>query len=64
MFGPKLKIEKDLYDRLKTCAEVAGYSSVDEFVKHVLEKELERIDGENADVEETKRRLKGLGYIS
>ncbi len=63
MFGPKIKIDKDLYRRLKECAEKAGYSSVDEFITHVLEKAAETI-GDDADEDEVKRRLKGLGYIS
>ena len=41
--GNKIKIEKELLDRLKKAAELAGYSSVDEFVVHVLEKELDNI---------------------
>jgi len=64
MFGPKIKLSKELYQRLATCAEKAGYSSVDEFVIHVLEKEAERIDSEKVDEEQVKQRLKGLGYIS
>lgn len=64
MFGPKVKIDKELYQRLKLCAEKAGYSSVDEFIIHVLEREVEKIGGDNAEEEEIKKRLKGLGYIS
>ncbi|NOZ20875.1 MAG: hypothetical protein GXP25_07270 [Planctomycetes bacterium] len=64
MFGPKIKLSKELYRKLTECAERAGYSSVDEFVIHVLEKEAERIDSENADEEQVKQRLRGLGYIS
>jgi hypothetical protein len=62
----KIKIEKDLHEKLKVCAEAAGYSSVEEFVNHVLEKEVERVLGDNDDVDmdATKERLKGLGYIS
>ena len=64
MFGPKVKIDKDLYDKLKNCAEAGGYSSVDEFVQHILEREVEKLGGDDADMEETKKRLEGLGYIS
>ena len=63
MFGPKVKLSKDLYDRLKHIAELAGYSSVDEFIIHVLEKETEKTGGED-DEEKLKESLKGLGYIS
>ena len=61
--GPKVKIDKELMARLKKAAELAGYSSVDEFVIHVLEKELAQID-DGASDEEIKKRLEGLGYIS
>ena len=61
--GAKIKIEKGLYDRAKKCAELAGYSSVDEFITHLIEKELSHLEGAQND-EEIKERLKGLGYIS
>ena len=38
MFEPKIKIERNLYATLKQAAQVAGYSSVDEFITHILEK--------------------------
>jgi len=63
MFGSKLKIEKDLLDRAEKVAKDAGYSSVSEFVTHVLEKELEKLEGASSE-EELQNRLKGLGYIS
>ena len=58
----KIKIDSNLYDRLKKVTEVAGYSSVEEFVTHMIEKELEKIEAPDDDraVEE---RLRGLGYI-
>jgi hypothetical protein len=62
--GSKIKLDKDLMERVKKAAELAGYSSVDEFVVHVLEKELSRIDEGGASDEEIKKRLEGLGYIS
>jgi len=61
--GPKIKLDRDLYERTKKAAELAGYSSVDEFVIHVLEKELAGID-DGASDEEIKKKLEGLGYIS
>ncbi len=63
MGAPKIKLDKDLHERLKKAAELAGYSSVDEFIVHVLEKELAQID-DGASDEEIKKRLEGLGYIS
>jgi hypothetical protein len=60
---PKITIEQDLYARLKDCAIVVGYSSIDEFVTHVLEKEVALIE-EAEDDPDVKKRLQGLGYIS
>lgn len=62
MFEPKIKLDRDLYGRLKVVAEAAGYSSVDEFVVHLLEKAA--ADGERAQgKDEVRRRLQGLGYL-
>ena len=61
--GPKIKLDKDLFERLKKASEIAGYSSVDEFVVHILEKELAGLDDSATD-EEIKKKLEGLGYIS
>ena len=63
MFGPKIKLDKELYERVKKFAKAAGYSSIDEFVVHVLEKELKSID-EGDSEEDIKKKLEGLGYIS
>ena len=64
----KVKLEDDLYERLKKVSQTAGYSSVDEFIAHVLEKELQTLTGGGEysaeDEEKVKERLKGLGYIS
>ncbi len=60
---PKVKLDKDLYGKVKKFAEVAGYSSVDEFVVHALEKEISQLDGADSE-EEIKKKLQGLGYIS
>ena len=64
MFGrSSIKLDTDLLARVKRYADLAGYSSVDEFVTHALEKELAQL--EEADSEDDiKKRLKGLGYIS
>jgi hypothetical protein len=62
MAQDKIKIEKALLDKVRKYAEMSGYSSVEEFVTHMLEKELAKI--EEADSEdEIKKKLKGLGYI-
>ncbi len=61
--GDKIKIDKNLLERAKKFVSVAGYSSVDEFIAHLIEKELAKLEGAQDD-EEVKKRLKGLGYIS
>lgn len=63
MFGPKLKVPNDLMERLKASAEIAGYSSVDEFVTHVLEKAVAEIEQVQTDQDLVEERLRGLGYI-
>lgn len=59
----KIKLEKELYQKIEKIAEVAGYSSAEEFIIHILEKEVARFEGADSE-EEIKKRLKGLGYIS
>ncbi|HEX9698556.1 MAG TPA: hypothetical protein VGD06_03765 [Acidobacteriota bacterium] len=61
--GSKVSLDKDLLARVKKFADIAGYSSVEEFITHALEKELAVL--EEADTEEEiKKKLQGLGYIS
>ena len=59
---PKVKLDSNLFDRVKKVSQVAGYSSVEEFVIHMIEKELERIEVADDDKKVTDR-LRGLGYI-
>ncbi len=61
--GNKIKIDPDLLDRIKKVAEVAGYASHEEFIMHVLEKELAQFEDAASD-EDITEKLKGLGYIS
>lgn len=60
---PKIKIDKELFERLKDCSVIVGYSSTDEFITHILEKEVNLIE-EAEDDPDVMERLKGLGYIS
>lgn len=63
VFGARLKLDKALVARAKRYADLAGYSSVEEFITHIVEKELSKLD--NADSQQDIRKtLKGLGYIS
>jgi hypothetical protein len=65
MFGSsaKVKIERDLMDRIRKVADVAGYATAEEFVVHVLEKEMLHFEDAGSD-EDIRNKLKGLGYIS
>lgn len=59
----KVKLEKELYEKIEKIAEAAGYSSPEEFIVHLLEKEVAKFEGADSE-EEIKKRLRGLGYIS
>lgn len=58
----KVKVDSNLYARLKKASETAGYSGVEEFVTHIIEKELTKYEAEQAD-EKVADQLRGLGYI-
>jgi metal-responsive CopG/Arc/MetJ family transcriptional regulator len=59
----KVKLDKDLLDKVKKYAEISGYSSPEEFITHCLEKEIASLEESDSE-EEIKKKLKGLGYIS
>lgn len=59
----KVKLDKDLLDKVKKYAELSGYTSVEEFISHCLEKEIAKLEESDSE-EEIKKKLKGLGYIS
>jgi metal-responsive CopG/Arc/MetJ family transcriptional regulator len=60
---PKVKIDKELYQKAKDFAQEIGYSSVDEYVAHLLEREVNSAQDDNEN-EKVSEQLKGLGYIS
>jgi metal-responsive CopG/Arc/MetJ family transcriptional regulator len=65
MFGRGgIKLDKELLERAERVSRAAGYASVQEFVQHVLERELDKLDKDGADEEEIRKRMQGLGYIS
>jgi hypothetical protein len=58
MLGPKIELDKALFARMKEYAEANGYSSPEEFVTHLIERELAPGQpGEDAS------KIKGIGYI-
>jgi hypothetical protein len=67
MFGfgnsVKVKLDRALYDKVAKVADVAGYATAEEFVAHVLEKEMLHFEDTKSD-EDIRAKLKGLGYIS
>ena len=62
MLGTSIKLNKELMEKVKKCADAAGYSSPQEFVEHVLERELAKVESSASD-EEIARKLQGLGYL-
>ena len=64
MFGKKgIQLDAALMEKVKAAAAKAGYASADEYVAHVLERELSKSDDASND-EDVKKKLEGLGYIS
>ena len=59
----KIKLDKSLVARVKKYADIAGYSSPEEFIIHALEKELAKLEDVGSEAE-IQKRLRGLGYIS
>jgi hypothetical protein len=57
----KIKIDSNLFARAKDAAETAGYSSVEEFITHIIESGVAKHD--TSDDEKVSDQLRGLGYI-
>jgi hypothetical protein len=58
----KIRIDPVLFARAKNVVEAAGYSSIEEFMTHIIEKEVAKYEQTNTD-EKTAEQLRGLGYI-
>jgi len=61
-----IKLNRELAANVTRAAVAGGYSSTEEFIEHVLEREVAREVAKVADDqpdEEVVRRLRGLGYI-
>ncbi len=59
----KIKLDKDLMEKVKKYDKISGYSSPEEFITHCLENEMIKLEESDSE-EEIKKKLKGLGYIS
>jgi hypothetical protein len=57
-----IRLNKTICERARRAAGAAGYSSVEEFIEHAVEKELANHE-EAMNKEELVRKLKGLGYL-
>ncbi|HKE28834.1 MAG TPA: hypothetical protein VKB88_41075 [Bryobacteraceae bacterium] len=63
MFGSnRIKLSAELLERIKRVSEAGGYSSPQEFVEHVLDRELKKLEDAESDAEIVKK-LQGLGYL-
>ena len=57
-----VKLHKPLCERARQAAEKAGYSSVEEFIEHAIEKHLASFEAAESR-EDVVKKLKGLGYL-
>ncbi len=58
----KINIDDGLYERAKSAAAAAGFSSLDEFIATAVENEIKRLKVEDAE-QQVSDQLRGLGYI-
>ena len=57
-----VKLSKPLCDRARDVVEKCGYSSLEEFIEHAVERDLARLE-QSESKEDLIRKMKGLGYI-
>jgi predicted DNA-binding protein len=57
-----VKLNKSLCERARVLAEKTGYSSLEEYIEHVLERETAKLE-EASTREDVEKKLKGLGYL-
>ena len=57
-----VKLNKSLCDRARRIVEKVGYSSLEEFIEHAIEKDLARLEQADSK-EDLLKKLKGLGYL-
>ncbi len=57
-----VKLSKPLCDRARVLVEKAGYSSLEEFIEHAMERDMVRLEQAESK-EELIKKLEGLGYL-
>jgi predicted DNA-binding protein len=57
-----VKLSKALCERAKLLVKKAGYTSLEEFIEHAMEKDLAQLE-ETGSKEDLVKKLKGLGYL-
>ena len=70
MFGKKIKVSDELFEKLSTATQIVGCASLEEFVERTLESEVDRVLTQASkdkysqkDVDDIAAKLKGLGYL-
>ena len=60
----KLGFDSATIERIRKISEAGGYSSPEEFLMHVIERELDLLESDQGESEEDiRRKMEGLGYI-
>lgn len=62
MSHKSIKLSKALWERIVQSSAAAGYSSPEEFVEHVLNRELKKLEQAEPQ-EQIVEKLRGLGYL-
>jgi Arc/MetJ-type ribon-helix-helix transcriptional regulator len=57
-----VKLSKPLCERARQLVDKAGYSSLEEFIEHAMERDLAKLEDADSK-EELIRKLQGLGYL-
>jgi len=57
-----VKLKKSLCDRARVVVEKVGYSSLEEFIEHAMERDLNRLEQAQSK-EDLIQKLQGLGYL-
>jgi Arc/MetJ-type ribon-helix-helix transcriptional regulator len=57
-----VKLNAALCERARNLVEKAGYSSLEEFIEHAMERDLARLETSESK-EELLKKLQGLGYL-